>query len=240
MSHCQHLPPPATEAIRSSMRMSTSYCRAYKFCQQLVVLFLLTLPVTHAHAHPHNYVQVEATISINAGAVQGLLYVWRFDSKYVEGLKEEYDANHDGILSDEELLAWLAASKSNLETFKYFTTLRQAQETVPVGNAEGYRVERPADGLALHFTVRPTKAIDMKSGPLQVDIYDRTFFTEFVLGDGRGVTVEATATSGTCLATVALAPGGEQQKAITTFMKMFGRVDAKLAPAKAITVTCKG
>ena len=238
MSHCQHLPPPATKVIRSSMRMSISYCRAYKFCQQLVVLFLLTLPVTHAHAHPHNYVQVEATISINAGAVQGLQYVWRFDSKYVEGLKEEYDANHDGILSDEELQTWLAASKSNLETFKHFTILRQGRDTLPIGSAENHRVERTKDGIALHFTIKPAKAINMKSGPLQVDIYDRTFFTEFVLGEGRGVTAE-TKGGDSCAAAVALAPSGEQQKAITAFMKVFGRVDAKLAPAKAITVTCK-
>jgi ABC-type uncharacterized transport system substrate-binding protein len=204
-----------------------------------LALMCMAVPFAPACAHPHNYIQVGAAVVIVDGAVDALRYVWRFDTKYLDGLKDEYDTNRDGALSDEELQAWLAASIKNLETFKYFTFLRQGRDHIPLGSAERHRVERTADGLVLYFNVKPAKAIAIKAGPLQIDLYDRTFFTEFVLGDGRGVTVEAAGTPGTCSATVVLAPGSEQQKAITAFMKMFGRVDAKLSPAKEITVACK-
>lgn len=211
----------------------------HRLSRATFALVCLVVPTTSVSAHPHHYIHVDAAIMIEDGTLKGLRYVWRFDSKYVDGLKQEYDTNRDGVISDEEMQRWLADSKTNLDAFKFFTTLRQGQETLSPTSADGHRFEITAEGLDLHFIARLPKSLSVKAEPLQIDIYDRTFFTEFVLGDGRGITVEATGKSGACTANVALAPGGEQQKAITAFMKMFGRVDAKLAPAKAITVICK-
>lgn len=198
----------------------------------------LLLQLAAAHAHPHNRILVDAAILVRDSAIEGIRYVWQFDRTYADGLKEEYDSDRDGVLSDNELQAWLAASKTNLETFKFFTTIHRGREILPLGAADDYRVERTADGLALHFTVHLVAPASLEPGPIGIDVYDRTFFTEFVLGDGHGIIVEGAA-PGACSATVALAPGGDQQKAINAFMKMFGRIDAKLAPAKAITVSCK-
>jgi len=193
-----------------------------------------------ALAHPHNYIEVEATVVIEDGVVRDVRYVWRFDRAYLDSLKDEYDANRDGVIADDELQTWLAASRKNLETFKFFTTLRSGSDVVPLGGGRDYRADKTEDGgVALQFTVRPSRPVDVRARPLEIDIYDKTFFTEFVLGDGGKITVEASGRSGTCAAAVALAPGGEQQKAITAFMKMFGRVDAKLSPAKAIIVACR-
>lgn len=230
MSPLKLLPRCASWTIRAVMSFSRKILRTAS------ALAFSALTPAPADAHPHTFIQVEAAILIDSGEVQGLRYVWRFDRAYLDGLREEYDTNRDGLLSDEELLSWLTASKRNLETFKFFTTVRQGSQVMPLGTADSHRVERAADGLALHFTVRLANPIATKAGPVRIDIFDRTFFTEFVLGDGHGVTIDGAAA---CSATVALAPGGEQQRAITAFMKIFGRADAKLSPAKDITVTCK-
>jgi ABC-type uncharacterized transport system substrate-binding protein len=203
------------------------------------LLFATLYLVTPAAAHPHVWINVDAAILVEDGAVHALRYAWRFSRDYVDGLKQEFDKDQDGQLSDSELQGWLAQSKKNLDTFKFFTHLRQGREVIKLGAARDFRLERPDDGgLVLHFSVQLARPTSISAAALQIDIYDATFFSEFALGDGRGITVEAKG-AGQCTATVAPAPGGEQQKTITAFMKVFGRVDAKLSPAKAITVACK-
>jgi ABC-type uncharacterized transport system substrate-binding protein len=108
-----------------------------------------------------------------------------------------------------------------------------------VAAAEGLHVDRSANGLTISFVVSASKPVDLKSTPAQIEVYDRSFFTEFVLGDGKNVTVEATGSPATCTATVIMAPDSDQQKAISALLKILPRADAKLAPAKAISVACK-
>ena len=208
--------------------------------QLFALIWLVTfLAVSLAHAHPHVRINVDAAIVIEADTVRGVRYAWHFDQAYLEGLKEEYDTDRDGTLSDAELQVWLALAIKNLAHFKAFTHLKHGAGAVLLEPASDIRMQRTAGGLTLQFFVKPTKPVNVKTAALQIDIYDATFFTEFVLGTGRGVVIEG-AGKEACLAEVALAPGGQQQKAISAFMKVFGKLDAKLAPAKAITVTCGG
>jgi ABC-type uncharacterized transport system substrate-binding protein len=221
--------------------MATMSARVWRGSWVAVPAMLMFASAGPATAHPHNWINVEATIFAEGEAFKGIRYAWRFSRDYADGLLQEYDTNRDGVLSSEELQSWLELSKKNLDTFKFFTIARLGRDTIAISTATDFSLDRPNDGgLQLHFTVHFVKPVAVTSAaPLQIDVYDPTFFTEFVLGDGANVKVEA-AIAGQCQASVALAPGGSQQKAITSFMKLLGRNEAKLSPAKVITVTCKG
>jgi ABC-type uncharacterized transport system substrate-binding protein len=203
-----------------------------------LIWFATLAAASFARAHPHVRIGVTVAVQVERGAVTDLRYNWQFDQAYLDGLKEEFDTDRDGVLSDAELQVWLAAAAKNLETFKSFTHLRQGASTLATAPAREIGMTRGDGGLTLQFVLPLTRPVLVTAMPLQIDLYDATFFTEFELGDGARVTVDGADATG-CAASVALAPAGVQQKAISAFMKAFGRIDAKLAPAKAIIVTCR-
>ena len=110
------------ERRRTSGRfIRTSFSGAWSACLAVAI-------ASPAVAHPHNRIGVEAVVMIEAGAVTALKYGWHFDRAYLEGLKDQYDKDHDSTISDEELQVWLANSIKTLDTFGSFTTLRLGRE----------------------------------------------------------------------------------------------------------------
>ena len=190
-----------------------------------------------AIAHPHIWVTVEATVLVVAGAFTGLRYVWRFDKAYRDSLLEQFDTDKDGTLSDAELNVWLDLSIKTLRGQKLFTTARAGKQKLAFDSPRDVRVEKRGEGLVLHFLALLAKPAPIAGVELQIDIYDPTFFSGFDFAPDHPVAVEAKPQLN-CQATVALNPGGEQQKVINAFMKVFGRVDAKVPPAKTLTVVC--
>ena len=90
-------------------------------------------------------------------------------------------------------------------------------------------------GLDLVFELPLSQPVDVKAKPLAIEIYDPSFFTAL---DFDAATVRLVAAApDNCTAVVALAPNSRQQKAITMFAKL-AATEARLAPAKAITVAC--
>ncbi len=189
-------------------------------------------------AHPHVWVIVDATVIIEAGSFTGLRYIWRFDKAYRDSLLEQFDTDKDGALSDAELKAWLDLSVKTLREQKLFTTARIGKQKLALAPPSAAQVTRHGDGLQLEFMATVTPPVAITGRNLEIDIYDPTFFSGFDYASDRPVAVAATPAM-ICQATVALNPEGEQQKVINAFMKVFGRIDAKVPPAKTLTVVCK-
>lgn len=188
-----------------------------------------------ARAHPHVTIAVDAAIVFEQGLVSRLNFRWHFSAAYVEGLKAEFDTDRDGVLSDVELEGWLAQARKSIEARSAFTHLEHAGKMQQVGVATGFTMQRKDGGLDLVFELPLSKAVDVRAKPLAIELYDPSFFTALEFDAG---TVRLTAGSPDhCTAVVALAPNSRQQKAITMFVKLAG-AEARLAPAKAITVVC--
>jgi ABC-type uncharacterized transport system substrate-binding protein len=189
-------------------------------------------------AHPHVWVIVDATVVIEAGSFTGLRYIWRFDKAYRDQLLEQFDTDKDGALSDAELKTWLDLSVKTLREQKLFTTARIGKQKLVLTAPSAASVTRHGDGLQLEFIAKVTPPVSIAGRTLEIDIYDPTFFSGFDYASDRPVAVAAIPAM-SCQATVALNPEGEQQKVINAFMKVFGRIDAKVPPAKTLTVACK-
>ena len=197
--------------------------------------------MTSASAHPHVWITVETTVLVEAGAFAGLRYVWVFDKQYKDQLLTEFDTDKDGVLSEGELKAWFELSIKTLRDQKLFTSAKVGKQKLTFDGPSDPRFEARGDGLALHFTALfakpPLPPALLGGGELQIDIYDPTFFSGFAYAPDLPIMVEAVPQM-RCEAVVALNPGGEQQKVINAFMKVFGRIDAKVPPAKTLTVKC--
>ncbi len=219
--------------------MLTSTRRSLCLGARWVSIALSISLIPHAGiAHPHVWVSVDATVLVEARSFTGLRYVWRFDKAYLDSLLELFDTDKDGALSDAELNAWLELSVKTLRDQKSFTTARLGKQKLFFGGPRNAIVKRRDDGIDLAFMAPLAKPAALAGEELKIDIYDPTFFSGFDYAADHPVAVHAVPEM-TCQATVALNPGGDQQKVIDAFMKVFGRVDAKVPPAKTLTVVCR-
>ncbi len=229
----------------SRLRQQRVACAVHSAFSRALMTFLaaaiFVFGSLSATAHPHVWITVETTVLVEAGAFTGLRYVWVFDKQYKDQLLAELDTDKDGVLSDDELKAWFELSIKTLRDQKLFTVAKVGKQKINFEGPRDARFEARGDGLALHFTAPVatsgmTPAV-LTGGELQIDIYDPTFFSGFTYASDLPIVVEALPQV-RCEAVVALNPGGEQQKVINAFMKVFGRIDAKVPPAKTLTVKC--
>ena len=188
-------------------------------------------------AHPHVWVKVDATVLVEGKMFTGLRYVWHFDQAYLQSLLEMFDSDKDGVLSETELAAWLDLSLKTLIDRKLFTTARAGKQKLIFASPREASVKKNGTGLDLAFLAPLAKPAAIIGTELQIDIYDPTFFSGFdYIADQPAVVAAAPELK--CQITVALNPAGEQQKVIDAFMKVFGRADAKVPPAKTLTINC--
>jgi ABC-type uncharacterized transport system substrate-binding protein len=203
----------------------------------LVAALCLGIIPQQSLAHPHVWVKVDATVLVEAGMFTGLRYVWHFDQAYLQSLLELFDTDKDGVLSETELNAWLDLSVKTLRDQKLFTVARIGKQRLVFGPPREASFKKNEAGIDLAFLAPLTKPAAISGQELQIDIYDPTFFSGFDYSIDHPAVVRATPEL-KCQATVALNPSGEQQKVIDAFMKVFGRADAKVPPAKTLTVVC--
>lgn len=192
-------------------------------------------PVT---AHPHVWVKVKSAVLIDDGSIIGVRHDWTLDKAFADGAVEEFDTDGNGTLSAAELLPLIELNTSTLKEFRSFTVVRRGGDKISLEDPKDVSMDYQGDLLAVHFTVPLSKPVPVSRSEFHLEIYDPTFFSVFELAGSDPVVLEAKSPVG-CHVTLALAPGGEQQKAINEFSRQFGRGLVRMAPAKRATMTCK-
>jgi ABC-type uncharacterized transport system substrate-binding protein len=146
-----------------------------RFLKFLYPIFL-SCAATAALAHPHVFAETKTEVIGNAGKLEALRHVWRFDEFFSSTVQLEFDKDGDNKLSDIELASIAATIKKSTAEFNYFQNVydngRKVEMTVPGEMTVGFEDA----SMILIFESKPSRPVELK-GDLTFGIFDETFYT---------------------------------------------------------------
>jgi len=199
-----------------------------------------------AAAHPHVWATVRSEIVLDANhQITGIRHHWTFDEFYTAMAVEGLDANKDGVYSKEELQPLAKVNVESLKDFDYFTFVHfegEDDKFLKLKPPEDYTLDYENSLLTLHFTLPLETPVDTHGKPVEVDVYDPSFFVAFGFATEKPVTIAGNATKG-CSAKVET-PDPEtvaDTKALTeSFFSQLGpNSNFGSQFAQTVTVRCK-
>ena len=183
-----------------------------------------------AVAHPHVWATVRSEIVFGPDhRITGIRHHWTFDEFYTAMAVEGLDANKDGVYSKEELAPLAKINVESLKEFDYFTFVHfegEDDKLLKLKPPVDYWIDYDTSVLTLHFTLLLEKPVDPHGKPVDVDVYDPSFFVAFGFATEKPVTLAGTDTKG-CTANVTLpdADTAADTKALTeSFFSQLGRI----------------
>ena len=160
-----------------------------------------------ADAHPHVWATVHSEILLGANhQIIGIRHSWTFDEFYTAMAVEGLDTNKDGIYSKEELQPLAKVNVESLKDFDYFTFVHfegEEDKMLPLKPPVDYWIDYDKNVLTLHFTLPLDKPVDTHGKPVQVDVYDPSFFVAFGFATEKPVTLAGADSKG-CTAEITL------------------------------------
>jgi len=169
------------------------------------IVFIAFTPA--ALAHPHVWATVRSEIVLGPNhQITAIRHSWTFDEFYTAMAIEGLDTNKDGSYSKEELQPLAKVNVESLKDFDYFTFVHfegDEDKTLPLKPPADYWIDYDKNVLTLHFTMPLEKPVDTHGKPVQVDVYDPSFFVAFGFATEKPVTL-AGADSKACTAEITL------------------------------------
>ena len=160
-----------------------------------------------ADAHPHVWATVHSEILLGANhQIIDIRHSWTFDEFYTAMAVEGLDTNKDGIYSKEELQPLAKVNVESLKDFDYFTFVHfegEEDKMLPLKPPVDYWIDYDKNVLTLHFTLPLDKPVDTHGKPVQVDVYDPSFFVAFGFATEKPVTLAGADSKG-CTAEITL------------------------------------
>jgi ABC-type uncharacterized transport system substrate-binding protein len=201
---------------------------------------------TTAAAHPHVWATVRAEIVFGPDhRITGIRHAWTFDEFYTAMAVEGLDTNKDGVYSKEELAPLAKVNVESLKEFDYFTFVHLAGEDdklLKLKPPVDYWIDYDNSVLTLHFTLPLEQPVETHAKPVDIDVYDPSFFVAFGFATEKPVTMAGTETKG-CVADVTLpdAETAADTKALTeSFFSQLGPNSSFGSQfAQTVTVSCK-
>jgi ABC-type uncharacterized transport system substrate-binding protein len=197
-------------------------------------------------AHPHVWATVRSEIVFGPNhQITDIRHAWTFDEFYTAMAIEGLDTNKDGVYSKEELQPLAKVNVESLKDFDYFTFVHlegEDDKMLPLKPPVDYWVDYEKSVLTLHFTLPLEKPVDPHGKPVEVDVYDPSFFVAFGFATEKPVTLAGADTKG-CTADITL-PDPEtaaDAKALTeSFFSQLGpNSNFGSQFAQTVTVKCK-
>jgi ABC-type uncharacterized transport system substrate-binding protein len=147
-----------------------------------------------AEAHPHVWATVRSEIVFDdKRQVTGVRHAWTFDEFYSAMAVQGLDTNGDGTFSAEELKPLVQVNIDSLKEFDYFTFLHFGDENnLPLKPPENYSLDYEKGLLTLHFTLPLQTPLNTSGKPLEVDVYDPSFFVAFGFATEAPVKISGT------------------------------------------------
>lgn len=182
----------------------------------------LTLSLSSAaEAHPHVWIKVRTVLLVEGGALVGLHHIWVLDESWRNSQLDQHDKDNDGRLSAAELEPLAAESKTTLEMFKSFTTIRTGGARIRPGPPRDMTIENYGDLLGMSFAVRLDKPIPLAGAELLLEVYDATFFSSYSFAGPDAVSFAGETAPG-CAITVGAPPSPQQANAFRMMARQLG------------------
>lgn len=140
-------------------------------------------------AHPHIFIEDSVALLFGETDVRGLRVSYTFDEMYSSMIRTDYVKEKSGVpslveMSDIEKKNFDGAAGSN-----FFLDLKLNGETLRIKKIEDFAVKYRDNKMTFSFTV-PLPASSRPINEIALVPFDDTYYIEFTLTRGQGVTVE--------------------------------------------------
>jgi ABC-type uncharacterized transport system substrate-binding protein len=158
-----------------------------------------------ASAHPHVWATVRSDIQFGPDHnITGIRHAWTFDEFYTAMAVQGLDADGDGVYSKQELDPLAKVNVESLKEFDYFTFVHydgENEKMLPLKPPVDYWVEYDKNLLTLHFTLPLEQPVETHGKPVDIDVYDPSFFVAFGFATEKPIAVSGEKVKG-CTAAV--------------------------------------
>jgi ABC-type uncharacterized transport system substrate-binding protein len=209
-----------------------------------LVAFVLGGFAGAASAHPHVWTTVRSEVVLGPNhQIVAIRHHWTFDEFYTAMALQGLDADGDGTYSAEELKPLAKVNVESLKEFDYFTYVHLAGDEdnlIKLKPPENYSLDYDGKLLTLHFTMPLETPADPHGKPVDIDVYDPSFFVAFGFATEKPVVLSGTETKGCVAALEKPDPGtAEDAKALSeSFFSQLGP-NSNFGSQFAQTVTVK-
>ena len=138
---------------------------------------LMAMSPVAAPAHPHIFAEARLDVAVNeAGEVEALRHLWRFDDLFSATVIMEFDTNGDQQLDHDELETVSGVIYGSLEEFNYFQLVTRDGADVTMQRPPELMASMENNQLIVFFEAKPQDPLPLR-GKLVFGVYDPTFYT---------------------------------------------------------------
>lgn len=136
----------------------------------------LSLNTNSTQAHPHVFAEANLEILSNeAGNVEEIRHVWRFDEFFSSSVLIDFDKNSNLKLDPEELEEIGSVVHKSLAEFGYYTDLEVDGQSVAMSAPDMIVADYVDDQLLMFFAMAPAHPLKLE-GKISVGVFDPTFY----------------------------------------------------------------
>ncbi len=146
-------------------------------------LLLSCLAAAPAAAHPHVWLDATLALEMEEGKVTALAITWRFDDFYSELVRQDFDQDGDGTLSQTELDALVGVSASSLTDFSFFTHMMIDGEQPAVKAVKDFYIEDDGTQVTYRFRVPLRQPVVANETPFAVGLFDKSYYVDIALNE---------------------------------------------------------
>ncbi len=208
------------------------------------VAFALCSFAGSAAAHPHVWATVRSEVELGQNhQIVAIRHHWTFDEFYTAMALQGLDTDGDGKYSAAEFEPLAKVNVESLKEFDYFTFVHLAGDEdtlIKLNPPENYSLNYDGKLLTLNFTLPLETPADPHGKPVDVDVYDPSFFVAFGFATEKPVALAGADTKG-CAAEIKTPDpeNAEDAKALTeSFFSQLGP-NSNFGSQFAQTVTVK-
>jgi ABC-type uncharacterized transport system substrate-binding protein len=153
---------------------------------RIASFFLVALAIVlaggPATAHPHVWVTMKSQLVYAPdGSVTGIRHAWTFDDMFSAFAVQGLESKQKGVFTREELKSLAEVNVTSLKEFDFFTYAKVNGGKVPFNEPTDYYLDYADSMLTLHFLLPLKKPVKAQS--LDVEVYDPTYFVDFVFAE---------------------------------------------------------
>lgn len=142
-----------------------------------------------ASAHPHVFVDCRLSLLVEGDTLKEISMEWEFDSIFSSFILEDYDLDHDGTLSSEELKAYEKILLEELPVVDFFSYCRTDGKIWPVQKVKALKVTYEDPSVFMKIDIPLGVTIGKKETIVGITVYDIEYYLSFRYGPDNEVSL---------------------------------------------------
>ncbi len=174
---------------------STSIALSSRLLVGFLVLLASIATVSDGWSHPHVWIDTVATFVFDRGKIVGVRLEWTFDDFFSDFLIRKYDTDKDRKFDEREVKQIQEQAFSSLKDLNYFTHLYIANKKLALREVSEFSVDIQKGKVTYSFTVPLPSPVDPVTTPVDLSVYDESFYVDVRFDQGEPIRFHGTAGS---------------------------------------------